>query len=156
MATADMDGLANLLEQSGLGWLLAEDRDARLEQIGREVSETSAEITKRLGNPPVRLLDEMQQDTAALKPLIQLFGSPTSTSTKAMVYCVLRGMEIQSLSFTYESKRQVSLEVVLADGVTGQKHEFSSNVVWDAEVLRHLGIMTMGEKPLLYGFYPIE
>jgi hypothetical protein len=45
------------------------------------------------------------------------------------------------------------LRVVLEHNVTGQQLEFSSNVVWDAEVLRHLGIMTMGKKPILHGFY---
>jgi len=153
MNTSDTQVLASLLDQSGVGWLLNEDRDTRLQQIAQEIEETSVEVARRLAPQKVQLLDEMRAAPAELKPLIQLFASPMSKDMRAMVYCVLRGMEIKEIEFAYRLKSSVLLRVVLEHNVTGQQLEFSSNVVWDAEVLRHLGIMTMGKKPILHGFY---
>jgi hypothetical protein len=153
MNTSDTQVLETLLERGGVGWLLHEDRDTRLQQIAKELEATSAELTRRLAPQNVDLLQEMSAAPADLKPLTQLFASPVSTEMRAMVYCVLRGMEIKEIDFAYRHKTSVSLRVVLENNVTGQELKFASNVVWDAEVLRHLGIMTMGKKPILHGFY---
>jgi hypothetical protein len=153
MTNTDTETLAGLLEQSGVGWLLAESRDIRLEQIGREIDETAQEIARRLPLPGLDLLAEIRADPRGLEPLIQLFASPTSTEMRAMVYCVLRGMEISAIEFAYQIKSTVSLRVELEHNVTGEKLTFCSAVVWDAEILRHIGIMTIGKQPLLHGFY---
>jgi hypothetical protein len=153
MPTTDIDALATVLEQSGVGLLLNQDRLGRLNQIAQEVHEASQEIASRIGSPGFDLLGEMQHDTSALKPLIQLFASPTSKEMRAMVYCVLRGMEIKTIDFSYRFKSAVSLSVKLEHNVTGEPLVFLSDVVWDAEILRHIGIMTMGQRPVLHGFY---
>ena len=70
-----------------------------------------------------------------------------------MAYCVLRGMDIGRVDFSYELKNTVSLVVILMEPVTGQEHSFSSSLVWDVELLRHMGIMALSGKPVLHGFY---
>jgi len=145
--------LAALLEACGVGWLLAEHRDERLDQIALEIAQLSNELTQRLAPAKIDVWSEMMSEPMALKPLVQMFASPTSGTMRAMVYCVLRGMEIVSIDFSYRAKRAVSLTVSVQHDVTGQEHTFTSDLVWDAEILRHLGIMMMGKKPILHGFY---
>ncbi len=145
--------LAALLETCGVGWLLAEDRDARLSQIALEIGQLSDELSRRLAPTKIDALGEMMSEPLALKPLIQMFASPTSCTMRAMVYCVLRGMEIVAIDFRYQLKQTVDLTVSVQHDVSGQKLVFTSDLVWDAEILRHLGIMMMGKKPVLHGFY---
>ncbi len=62
-------------------------------------------------------------------------------------------MEIAAIDFSYRLKRTIALTVTLQNHITGQALVFESDRVWDAEILRHLGSMTMGKKPILHGFY---
>jgi hypothetical protein len=153
MRDEDLANIARLLEVSGIGWLLQEDRDVRLRQIAAEITELSSELSRRLAPAKIDLLGEMLKEPEALKPLVQMFASPTSCVMRAMVYCVLRGMEISAIDFSYRLKRTVTLTVSVQNDVTGQELTFESDLVWDAEILRHLGIMAMGKKPILHGFY---
>ncbi len=153
MRDEDLVNLARLLEASGIGWLLQQDRDARLRQIAAEIAELSGELSQRLAPAKIDALGEMLNEPEALKPLVQMFASPTSRGMRAMVYCVLRGMEISAIDFSYRLKRTVTLTVSVQNDVTGQELTFESDLVWDAEILRHLGIMAMGKKPILHGFY---
>jgi hypothetical protein len=145
--------LAALLEACGVGWLLTEDRDTRLSQIALEIAQLTDELNQRLAPAEINVFDEMMNESAALKPLVQMFASPTSRSMRAMVYCVLRGMEIVAIDFSYRLKRSVALTVSVQYDISGQELTFTSDLVWDAEILRHLGIMMMGKKPILHGFY---
>ena len=101
----------------------------------------------------INVLAEMMNEQLALKPLVQMFASPTSRTMRAMVYCVLRGMEIVAIDFSYRLKQTVTLTVSVRRDAGGKEIAFSSDLVWDAEILRHLGIMMMGKKPILHGFY---
>lgn len=145
--------LAQLLETSGVGWLLQQDKDVRLRQIALEIAELSGELNRRLAPAKIDALDEMLDEPVALKPLVQMFASPTSCTMRAMVYCVLRGMDIIAIDFSYRLKQTVTLTVSVRNDVTGQELTFESDLLWDAEILRHLGIMAMGKKPVLHGFY---
>ena len=153
MSDQDLTNLARLLHASGIGWLLQEDRDVRLRQIAAEIAELSHELSRRLAPAKIDALGEMLNEPEALKPLVQMFASPTSCAMRAMVYCVLRGMEISMIDFSYRLKRTVMLSVAVQNDVTGQELTFQSDLVWDVEILRHLGIMVMGKKPILHGFY---
>lgn len=153
MRREEATNLADLLGACGVDWLLAEDRDARLGQIATEIAQLSDELNRRLAPTKIDVLDEMMNEPVALKPLVQMFASPTSCTMRAMVYCVLRGMEIVSIDFSYRMKQTVALAVSVHNDVTGQELTFVSDLVWDAEILRHMGIMVMGKKPVLHGFY---
>jgi hypothetical protein len=60
-------------------------------------------------------------------------------------------MEIKAVDFSYRLKDNVSLEVTLDNN--GDELCFKSDLVWDTEILRHIAIMTTGQKPILHGFY---
>jgi hypothetical protein len=102
--------IASLLEQSGVGRAIQNDRESRLKQIEHDIGEVSHVVATRLGHKTFDLLPEMQRDTAPLKPLIQLFVSPTSAEMRAMVYCVLRGIDIKALDFAYRKKTSLGAD----------------------------------------------
>lgn len=145
--------LANLLVKCGVGWLLNESSEERLRQIRSEIELVSVELEHRLAPTHVDLFREMLAEADAMKPLVQLFASPTSKEMRAMAYCVLRGMDIAKVDFTYAHKTSVRLVVTLENAVTGQLLTFESSLVWDAEIIRHFGIMSLGKKPVMHGFY---
>jgi hypothetical protein len=148
-----LESIASLLERGGVGWAIRSDRESRLTQIAQDIVEVSSVLGARLGRQNFALLAEMQREAAPLKPLIQLFVSPTSAEMRAMVYCVLRGMDIKAIDFSYRKKSSLTLDIVLSDSTTGRELTFSSDNTWDAEILRHIGIMTASAKPVLHGFY---
>lgn len=152
MPDQTITALAQRLHESGVGWLLNQDADARLEQIRSEILDVSAELSRRLPRMKIDVLAEVLTDPA-LKPLVQMFASPTTRDMRAMVYCVLRGMTIKDIEFSYKLKQRVDLAVVLQNEITGEELTFKSDRVWDVEILRHLGIMTMGNRPIIHGFY---
>lgn len=141
-----------VLHAAGVGWVLQEDKDARLTQFLKEIDELSTDLRQRLSPLPIDVLPEMASEPNELRPLVQLFASPTSTTIRAMAYCVLRGADIKSVRFEYEMRRTAKLRIVLTDNV----HEeliFETDEIWDAEVLRHFGIMKSSGLPVLHGYY---
>ncbi len=143
-----MKAIEQLLEQCGLGELLAEDRELRLQRIAQEVAGTAREVARRLPPGSFDLVDEMRADPEALRPLIELFPLAVSNEMRAMVYFVLRGMDLKEIDFSYRLMDSVSLRVVLLNDASGQELVFSSEVVWDAVILRRIFIMTQGDKPI--------
>jgi hypothetical protein len=151
--------LETILRRSDVGWLLEMTSDAKtlLQEIGKEIDDASCAIASKLGRPEFDLFRELQLqlDTGSLKPLVQLFTSPSTKEMRAMVYCVLReDMEIKTINFSYELQRSISLEIVLTARATGKELSFQSPTVWDAVIFRHLGIVTINDKPILQGFFP--
>jgi hypothetical protein len=144
--------LSKLLSQSNVGWLLEEYADQRLAQILEEIDELSSLLTSEL-RAPCEVLSEMGAEPGVLKPLIQLFATPTTTPMRAAAYCIIRGMDVKSIRLAYEHKLSLHLSITVEDVVTGETHAFSSSAVYDVEILRHMGIMTLSGKPILTGFY---
>ena len=66
---------------------------------------------------------------------------------------MLTGARIVEVKFSCHLKDRVELLVKLDDGTSA--NEYRSEHVWDAQVLRHLGFMTAGGKPVVDGYYPI-
>ncbi|MEZ4300085.1 MAG: hypothetical protein R3B70_34375 [Polyangiaceae bacterium] len=137
-----------ILHAANVGWLLQEDKDSRLAQVLKEVDELSRYLQERDLVRAVDLLSEMASEVTELRPLVQLFASPTSTTIRAMAYCVLRGADIKSVSFEYKMYQLARLRVELSDlRDRSTVVDFETKEIWDAEVLRHFGMMRRGETP---------
>jgi hypothetical protein len=146
--------LESLLHAAGVGWLLQEAKDTRLTQILNEMDELSTYLRDRQLSQTPDLLQEAATEPTELRPLVQLFASPTSTTIRAMAYCVLRGADIQSVSFEYRLEQVAKLRIELSHPhARGSTIEFESDNLWDAEVLRHVGMMKRGGRPVLHGYY---
>lgn len=149
--TDDMNDLEKVLSDAGVGWLLQTDRDERLAAIASDLRSVQAELSK-LPAPTSARVGALRLSDPDMKPFIQCFAVPMTNRIRAMVYCLLDGAELVELQFAYKRKSSVHLHAVieLADG---HKEEFDSHDLWDAEVLRHFGLMKMGNRPLIHGYY---
>ena len=147
--TDDLNDLETILSDSGAGWLLETDRDERLAAIGSDIREVQAELGKL---PASARVGALRLTAPEMKPFIQCFAVPMTNRIRAMVYCLLDGAELVELQFAYKRKRSVRLHAVveLADG---HMEPFESHDLWDAEVLRHFGLMKMGDRPVIHGYY---
>jgi len=154
MSNQPSDKVIDILKKSGFEWILEQgNRDELLEQIASDIKTLSDEIDRRILNKKTDLFMELLNEPMELKPLIQLLASPTSNEMRVMAYCVLRGMEIENIEFSYSAAKSIQLTVRILDNVNGKEHSFHSNVVWDVEILKQLGIMSLNKKPILEGFY---
>ena len=74
---------------------------------------------------------------------------------RTMIYCVLAGASIERVRFEYKSQQKSALEITV-EFPTGLGATFTSNDIYDAEVLRHIGLMKLGEAPVIDGYYPFR
>jgi hypothetical protein len=145
--------LDRVLELSDVGWVLAEDRVERAQQILLEMRQVDLYFNETFGRPlepPVA--NAILADVARLKPLVQTFASPMTTPIRTMVYCVLDGAQIKAIRFDYRFKARAHLEVDV-EYESGENTTFTSDNVWDVEALRHFGLMKMGQAPVIDGYY---
>jgi hypothetical protein len=145
--------LADALVQANAGWLVRKDSPEQLTRILSEIDELSALLTKELSSPR-DVFAEMLAEPRLLRPLTQLFATPTSTPIRAAAHCIIRGWDVKSINLAYELKRAVSLTVVVEHVGSGETHQFNSNNIYDVELVQHIGIMTLSGKPVMTGFYP--
>jgi hypothetical protein len=74
----------------------------------------------------------------------------------AMMWMVLLGSRIETLSYTYEQRRvsKLTVKIVLPDRVT-QEH-FESEEHWDTAILRFVGISKADNAPVIESFHAIH
>jgi hypothetical protein len=65
---------------------------------------------------------------------------------------LLRDAWVKKVDFEFTSRQGVALHVEIEDA-HGGRQSFDSNELWDAEVLRHFGLMKVGDKPVIHGYY---
>ncbi len=69
-----------------------------------------------------------------------------------MIYCLLQGAQVRSLQVNYEYCHSATLRVEV-EVTPGETLPFESTELWDFEALRHFGLMKMGNKPVVDGYY---
>lgn len=145
--------ILEIIEKGNINWILKqEEQDVLISKIFIEIKNLEFEIEQFISKK-IDLCSEMSKEAISLKPLIQMFALPTSKKMKAMAYCVLRGMEIEKIEFSYVAKESIFLSLTIKDVVNEKSHKFESNIIWDLEILKHFGMVTLNKKPLLQGFY---
>jgi hypothetical protein len=136
-----------------IGWVFEEDAAERAQQSLREMDEVDRLFDDTFGRPiDPRLAEAICQDVARFKPLVQTFASSMTTPIRTMVYCILDGAQVKAIRFEYRLKACAHLEVDV-EYDSGERATFKSDNLWDAEALRHFGLMKMGDKPVIDGYY---
>ena len=149
----DQRQLRLIFEQSDVGWVFEEHADERTQAILSEMHETDVVLHDTVGRPLAPSLeDAILAEVARFKPLIQTFASPMTAPIRAMVYCVLDGAQVKAIRFDYRFKARAHLEVDV-EYDSGVAATFASDDVYDAEALRHFGLMKMGKAPIVDGYY---
>jgi hypothetical protein len=145
--------LREVFRQCDVGWVFDEHASERAQQILKEMHETDRVFNEKIGRPlDPPLAQAIPTDVARLKPLVQTFASPMTAPIRAMVYCILDGAQIKAIRFEYQFKARAHLAVDV-EYDSGVGATFESDNPFDAEALRHFGLMKMGEAPLIDGYY---
>lgn len=153
MSAQRISQLTALLQGAGAGWILDEEPEARAQQILNEIDAVEQCYHRTFGrtlDPP--LWEQLCTEARGLKPLIQSFASPMTTPIRTMIYCVLDGASIKSLRYVYDAEQKSELAVEI-EYPSGERATFTSDDLWDAEVLRHLGLMKASGRPVVDGYY---
>lgn len=142
--------IQDAFQKAGVLWYLSSQAKERLENLNIEMAEVT-HILKTEHGVAVDLWEECLLRPEALSGVIQAFVHPMSQRFRALAYLLATGAEIESLEFRYVMRRESKLTVsILYNGVA---KTFTSDNHWDFEVLRHVGMMKMGGKPLLHGYF---
>jgi hypothetical protein len=106
--------------------------------------------------PSLETLVEMYNDNPhKAKVFLQALDSASTPDMLVMVWQILMGDSIKSVDMKYEEGGAFRLEVVLEDCVTGNLSRYESRSLDDAALVRHFGIMKMGDHWLFDGFYAL-
>jgi hypothetical protein len=145
--------LREVFDQCDVGWVFDEFAAERAEKILHEMHDVDRVFREAIGRPlDPPLAQAIPADVARLKPLVQTFASPMTAPIRAMVYCILDGAQVRAIRLDYKFKARSHLEVDV-EYDSGEAATFASDDVYDAEALRHFGLMKMGKAPVIDGYY---
>ncbi len=147
------DDLRGYFERAGVGFLFAEQPDRMAEALFADLSAIEAEYQRRYGQP-ANLPARVQEHERVLEPFFQALAHPMSTAMRVMVLRMTEGATVLELDYRYVARDSSFLRVRIL-GKDGQTDTFESDDLWDAEVLRHFGMMKMHGKPILDGYYAL-
>ena len=148
--------LNELFNEADVGWVFSQEPESTAKRILQEMDEMHSVLNERQFIPiKSSILEQISLSSQGYKPLIQSFASPMSAEIRAMVYCILNGGEIISLECRYKRKSSSYVKVEL-EMPSGESLLFKSKEFWDFEALRHFGMMKVGGKPILDGYFSFK
>lgn len=147
---------SRLFADAGIAWAADSFSQDDWRPLIEEIQATEAEL-RPLGARWFSgdLAREMEEDPEGLRPILQSFASPMTSRMRALAYLLVRGARLLSLRFEYQFREQAMLEARVDLG--GDSPEvFRSEELWDAEVLRHLGLLKISGAPVMEGYYAFQ
>lgn len=154
MTQEEMNRVVSTFETAGVGQLFSEEREARVARALQDIAAVQAHYERKLSRPmQPSLLEQLEAEPSAFKPLIQAFASPMTLEMRTMIYCVLKGAAVEHVSYDYAAQSRSLLRVELELPSSGERVSFQSDEVWDYEVLRHFGTAKQGGRPLIDGYW---
>ena len=143
--------LSHLLVQAGVGWLVRDPRNATglLQHLDQAAEEYNRRFRTRAD-----LLAACKAMPEKMRAFLQNLGAGVTPPILAMVArIVLRDAEVLAVRFEFASRQDsLSLHVEIHDPECGAQN-FDSTDIWDAQVLRHFGLLMVGHKPAIAGYY---
>jgi hypothetical protein len=163
MNSATTDPFETMIRDAGEAWLFdwfspdsaafpyLRDRLVRADSRARErFGDNAPRLT------PDALIEEYKHNPHKVRAFLQVLD-PLSPDMLVMVWRILHGMSVAAISMEYEAERKFSLSVRLCSSDDDrQPEEYSTSEIYDAIVLRHLGVMKTNGRPLFDGFYALN
>jgi len=145
-----------LLEDAGVGWAAADLAKEAWKTLEADVAAVEA-VLAPLGSRWFSgdLAREMLADPEELRPFVQTFAAAMTPNMRALAYLMLRGARLVALRFEYRFQESSFLEARVDLGGP-EPLVLSSEEFWDAEVLRHLGLLKVSGRPVMEGYYALR
>jgi hypothetical protein len=148
--------VATAFQKSGCAWILADaHKDQILARAAQEIDEFITAYARRfhVTPAPFSLLEDNPTKAAAF---FQSFtGPPHSLDIRLLIWHLLAGAEIVSVSFTYQRQGKTTL-VIETETSSGEQATFTSQDLWDFRLFRHIGLLGIDERPILDGYYALR
>jgi hypothetical protein len=101
------------------------------------------------------LLSEFRKSPHKVRAFLQAAGETDSADMLLLAWRLLQGAEIVDVKLNYRLKETFSMRVVIRMADDPEEH-YESHDIDDAAVLRHLGILKMGNLPVFDGFFSLN
>jgi hypothetical protein len=159
MNEAQPENLEQLIRVCGEDWIIDSfsPKDKALDYLRKALEAANKEAIRRglsARFSEKSLVATYRGHAAQVEAFLQALGATQDPVMLVMVWRILQGMTISSVSMDYKNLESFKLRVVLASPYEDPStEEYISTDINDAWLLRHFGIMTMGVKPVFDGFY---
>ncbi len=154
--------LEETIRRSGEGWLIDwhDPKSEALDHVRRVLGDVDQRAKDRLGGdaPDLSeqaLLAEYERNPMRVKAYFQAVGSSCTPDMLLMAWRIIQGMEIKSVNVTYHRRSPSEMRVILESHGEEDAPYISSNMK-DFKIFRHIGILNVGDMPILDGFYPLR
>ncbi len=163
MSDATKDPLEQIIRDAKEGWLIdwfAPPEEA-LPYLRTKLTAADDAARARLGAnaprlTPDALVEEYRADPRKVRAFIQVLGAVETPHILLMVWRIVQGSAIQAIEVNYQSEHSFHMRVVLRPPDGEEDEIYDSHDVDDAVVLRHFGIMKMGDAPVMDGFFALN
>jgi hypothetical protein len=163
MSSALTSPLEEAIRGAGEGWLIdwfAPPNEA-LNHIRRVLAEVHRRAQERLGADAPDLsepaiIKEYQRHPSQVKGFFQALGGTRTPDMLLMVWRIIQGMEIKDVQLTYRRREHFHVRVILESPHGVEDTPYESDRINDFALFRHMGIMEVGDAPVLDGFYPLR
>lgn len=145
----DSDLLRIALRKASVDWVL-DGGQAELE-IFQEIRRLEEQVKAGLGRDR-DLLRDFAEDDGSLAAVVQTFATAMSTEFRVMAYVLVTGGEVERIRLKYDRLANIEISVRVKDHL-GKRHDFSSTELWDMEAFRHFGLLKVGGRPVIDGYY---
>lgn len=143
--------LRALFVRAGRGSLFDDAADRVAADIRKDIERVEAEYARRYGSKP-NLMVRLCEQGDELMAFVQALAAPMSTSVRVLVLQMIAGASLVALDYRYREREESHLEIRIRMP-DGKEDRFVSEDLWDTEVIRHLGTMKVGERPVLDGYF---
>jgi hypothetical protein len=118
------------------------------------------EYQRRFGDPSINFSEEMlaaefEQSPHKVAAFLQAISGTKSPQMLVMAWRILQGMEIESIELGYQKNLSFSLIMKIKSPYSSPE-VYESEDIDDAKLIRHLGIMKIGGKPVFDSLYPLR
>jgi hypothetical protein len=163
MSTSSPSTLQEAIQQSGEAWLLGwfAPREEAMDYIRQTLAMVGQRAKERLGkNAPeiteAALLEEYRRNPQRLRGFLQVLGGSRTPDMLLMAWRILQGMEVKDVQISYRRQEIFSMTVILESPDGEEDAPYSSENIQDFTLFRHIGISTIGGRPVFEGFYGLR
>jgi hypothetical protein len=128
-------------------------REKLLIAVAKEIDEFRQSYHERFGDwpDPFQLVTDNREKATAFFEIFS--GPPLSTNMRVLIWRLLEGLEIRTINWQYEKKRQFFCAKFVIGRRGGDDEVYETEHPWDFTVLRHLGMLTVSGALVLDGYY---
>lgn len=155
--------LESVIREAGEGWLLDKfsPPSQAMPSMIRTLDQVQLVARERFGgNAPTisasSIVAEYNRNPLKIRAFLQALTGTRTPEMLLMAWRILQGMQITSVELKYTLEQCFHLEIRLRSPYGQEDPPYVTHSIFDFPLLRHLGSMELGGRPVFDGFYPLK